>query len=75
MGGYAFEIAEAAAGRVLPKISAGFSYDMISVCRKDSQDVTDEDRQAIAEVRVCVCICPVGPTVGQGKLTTPCSCQ
>ena len=47
--GYAFEIDEPAAGRVLDGMPfLGLSYDVVSVCRKDSTEIDDSDRAAIA---------------------------
>jgi hypothetical protein len=51
VGGYAFEIGDAASGRILSKIPPGFSHDVVSVCRKDSTEIDDEDRRRIVEVR------------------------
>jgi len=49
-GGYAFEITDPAVGRVLRHAApVGFTHDVLSVCRKDSQEVTVEDRQALVE--------------------------
>ena len=47
--GYAFEIDEPAAGRVLDGMPfLGLSYDVVSVCRKDSTEIDAADRAAIA---------------------------
>ena len=47
--GYAFEIDEPAAGRVLDGMPfLGLSYDVVSVCRKDSTEIDADDRAAIA---------------------------
>jgi hypothetical protein len=52
-GAYAFEIAPAsdpAAGRVLAQAQpVSFTHDLVSVCRKDSQDMTVDDRQALVD--------------------------
>jgi L-asparaginase/Glu-tRNA(Gln) amidotransferase subunit D len=45
VGGYAFEITEPAVGRILQNIPAAFTHDVHSVCRKDSTEITLEDRQ------------------------------
>jgi hypothetical protein len=46
MNGYAFEIAEPAAGRLLAlAVPAAFTHDLLTVCRKDSTEITLEDRQ------------------------------
>lgn len=43
--GYAFEIAQPAVQRILPRARVGpDSCHVMSVCRKDSQDLTDADR-------------------------------
>jgi hypothetical protein len=49
MAGYAFEITDPAVARVLRSVNCGFTHDVVSVCRKDSQEITVEDRQAIVE--------------------------
>ena len=48
-GGYAFEIDEPAAGRVLGELPANLSveHSIISVCRKDSTEIDAADRQAL----------------------------
>eukprot|EP00930_Biecheleria_cincta_P009683 TRINITY_DN11149_c0_g1_i1.p1 TRINITY_DN11149_c0_g1~~TRINITY_DN11149_c0_g1_i1.p1 ORF type:complete len:229 (+),score=36.97 TRINITY_DN11149_c0_g1_i1:37-723(+) len=44
-GGWAFEIGEPAAGRILERVTPpGFDYSVQSVCAKDSQEITDDDR-------------------------------
>ena len=49
-GGYAFEIADPAVARVLAQAQpANFTHDIVTVCRKDSQDMAVEDRQALVE--------------------------
>ena len=49
IGGYNFEIDEAAVKRITAKIkpSVGFKYIITSVCRKDSQEINQGDREAI----------------------------
>ncbi|GAB5368372.1 hypothetical protein AAMO2058_001313700 [Amorphochlora amoebiformis] len=49
--GYAFEITEPAARRILSKIKADFVYKIVSVCRKDSTEITTVDRQKL--LRMC----------------------
>ncbi|MDE1768085.1 MAG: asparaginase [Candidatus Micrarchaeota archaeon] len=44
---YEFEIGEPAARRILERINLNFEYDIITVLRKDSLDITDADRQKI----------------------------
>jgi L-asparaginase len=46
-GGYAFEISEPAVKRILEKLNPSFEYEIISLCKKDSQDITEEDREKI----------------------------
>ena len=45
--GYAFEISEPAVKRILEKINPNFEFEIISVLRKDSLDITKEDMQKI----------------------------
>lgn len=45
--GYAFEIDEPAVSRVLEKSFPGFEFDVISLFKKDSMDMTDEDREVL----------------------------
>mmetsp|Transcript_128207 Transcript_128207/g.409889 ORF Transcript_128207/g.409889 Transcript_128207/m.409889 type:complete len:250 (+) Transcript_128207:69-818(+) len=48
MGGWAFEIGEPAAGRILERVTPpNFNLSIASVCKKDSQEITDEDREAL----------------------------
>ncbi|XP_013415002.1 L-asparaginase 1 [Lingula anatina] len=47
LGGYAFEICEPAVERMFNKIQTNFQITYQTVCRKDSQDITDEDRSNI----------------------------
>ncbi len=46
-GGYAFEISEPAVKRILERLNPSFEYEIISLCKKDSQDITEEDREKI----------------------------
>eukprot|EP00622_Pseudochattonella_farcimen_P004378 FR739757.1.p1 GENE.FR739757.1~~FR739757.1.p1 ORF type:complete len:168 (+),score=21.55 FR739757.1:61-504(+) len=48
--GYAFEITDPAVERILRNVNAGFTHDIVTVCRKDSQDMVIEDRQALVEM-------------------------
>lgn len=49
-GGWAFEIGEPAAPRILERVTpAGFSYSVTSACAKDSQEITDTDRESILD--------------------------
>jgi len=47
--GYAFEIGEPAVKRILEKIHPGFEFEVISLLRKDSLDMTKKDRDRILE--------------------------
>jgi len=50
-GGYAFEIDEPAVGRILQEHSfLSIKYKIISVCKKDSTDIDNQDRERICEV-------------------------
>lgn len=46
---YHFEICDPAVTRILEKIKPVFDYDILSLLKKDSMDLTDEDRQLILE--------------------------
>lgn len=45
--GYAFEIGEPAIERILEKVNPKFEYEVIPLLKKDSLDITDEDREKI----------------------------
>jgi len=47
--GWAFEIAEPAVNRTLEKLNLPFEYEVFSVFKKDSQEITIEDRQSLFE--------------------------
>ena len=47
--GYAFEIREPAVERILQKVHPDFDYKIIHLLRKDSQDITGQDREKIRE--------------------------
>lgn len=47
--GYAFEITTPAVERILPRINPIFEYEVKTLSRKDSQEITDADRQKIVE--------------------------
>ena len=47
--GYAFTIDEAAVRRIIPQSHALFEYDVVAATKKDSLDLTDEDRQKILD--------------------------
>lgn len=44
---YNFEISEPAIKRILEKINPNFEYEVISILKKDSLDITSEDREKI----------------------------
>jgi len=44
---YAFEIEDPAVERVLARVNPTFEYRVETVCKKDSMDMTDDDRQAL----------------------------
>jgi len=48
--GYAFEIAEPAVERILEKLNPAFEYEVIPALKKDSLDITEEDRLSILEI-------------------------
>ncbi len=48
--GYAFEISEPAVGRIIEKLNPSFEYEIISVLKKDSLEITDEDRDKIKDM-------------------------
>lgn len=51
--GYAFWVREPAVKSILPGANVQFTYDIVETVKKDSLDITDEDRQAIVDaVRV-----------------------
>lgn len=45
--GYAFEIAEPAIRRILRKVNPNFDFEIIPLLKKDSLDITEEDRKKI----------------------------
>jgi len=47
--GYAFEIEEPALERILQKVHPNFDYKIIPLLRKDSQDITEHDRERMRE--------------------------
>lgn len=42
-GGYAFDISTPATEDILDVLNPSFTYDIISLCKKDSQDITKDD--------------------------------
>jgi len=47
--GYGFEIGEPAVERILQKVHLNFDYEVVPLLKKDSLDLTDEDREKIHE--------------------------
>lgn len=47
--GYAFEIGEPAAKRMLEKVNPNFEYEIISLLRKDSLEINEDDREQILQ--------------------------
>jgi len=47
--GYAFEIGESATRRILQKVNPNFDFEIISILKKDSLDITEEDKKKIHE--------------------------
>lgn len=45
--GYCFEITEPAVKRILRRVNPNFEFDIISILKKDSRDITEEDREVI----------------------------
>ncbi len=48
MKGYAFEISEPATKRILQKVAPNFDFEIVSVLKKDSLDITEADR-----IKIC----------------------
>ena len=50
--GYNFEIGDAAVHRILVKVKPSFEWEVLPLLRKDSLDITDEDREGLVrEIR------------------------
>lgn len=49
-GGYAFELGEPAAQRLLGRWKPSFTYEVCTAFLKDSLEVSDDDRRALAEL-------------------------
>lgn len=49
-GGWAFEISEPAVERILEKLNPSFEYEIISALKKDSLEITDEDRASLKQI-------------------------
>lgn len=48
--GRAFEFGEPATNRVLDKLNPSFKYETLTFCQKDSLDITEFDRNSLAEL-------------------------
>lgn len=48
--GWAFEIDEPASKRILKVLDPSFDYEIITVCRKDSLELNEDDRKKMADV-------------------------
>jgi L-asparaginase len=48
--GYAFEISEPAVKRVLEKLNPAFEFEIITALKKDSLEITGQDRQKIVDI-------------------------
>lgn len=49
-GGYAFEFGEPATKRLLERLGPSFSYRVVTAFQKDSLEVTDADRNILANM-------------------------
>ena len=49
-GGYAFELGSPAAARLLDRWTPSFEFEVCEVCRKDSTEITDDDRTRLVEL-------------------------
>ena len=47
-GGWAFEIGDPATARIIEKLNPSFEYELVTLCRKDSLEITDSDREDLA---------------------------
>ena len=45
--GWAFEFGEPAVDRILQKLNPSFDFEVLTVCQKDSLEITDSDREDI----------------------------
>ncbi len=48
-GGWAFEIGEPAVRRLLMRLNPVFEYEILSIFRKDSQEITTQDREELRQ--------------------------
>jgi L-asparaginase len=47
--GWAFEFGEPAVERILEKLKPSFEFEVLTVCEKDSLEVTDDDREELKQ--------------------------
>jgi|WetSurMetagenome_2_1015567.scaffolds.fasta_scaffold15356_2 L-asparaginase len=50
MKNYAFEISEPAAKQIIERVNPSFEYEIVSLLRKDSMDITKKDKRKILEI-------------------------
>lgn len=48
--GWAFEFGEPATKRILEKLDPSFEFEVLTSCQKDSLEITEEDRQNLADL-------------------------
>ncbi len=48
--GWAFEFGEPATNRILKKLDPSFEYELITAFQKDSQEITEKDREFLADL-------------------------
>jgi L-asparaginase len=48
--GWAFEFGEPATNRIIEKLDPSFEFEVVTSCQKDSLDITDQDRQNLADL-------------------------
>lgn len=47
--GWDFEIGDPAVARILEKLNSSFEYEVVSICKKDSQELTEDDRNKMVD--------------------------
>lgn len=47
VGAYAFDIDEPASKNIVQTLNPSFSYSFVSICKKDSQDITNDDLESL----------------------------
>lgn len=48
--GWAFEFGEPATNRILRKLNPSFEFEVLTACQKDSLEITNKDRQTLADL-------------------------